>query len=1048
MKRFTTLVFATAAFALSASAAQKPEPWCDSHVNQINRCEMTASFETDALQQSLDGVWKFNWNETIEGRLKGFQAVNFDDSAWGTMPVPGMWELNGYGDPIYVNVGYAWRGHYTNNPPYPALEHNYAGQYRRTFTLGSEWTGRDIFLSIGSATSNVRVWVNGKEVGYSEDSKLEARFDITKFVRVGENTLALEIFRWCDGTYLEDQDFFRFSGIARGVKLLGRQKARVQDIVTEAGADGKLLVNVTVTKGVNAVDVQLDDQNGANVLKTTLPVKGGKACGEFQVDNPALWSAESPALYNLRVSSKAGKVTTENAQLRIGFRDVCVRDGQLLVNGRPILIKGTDRHELNPYRGYVVSREDMIKDILIFKQLNINAVRTSHYPNDPIWYDLCDQYGIYVVDEANIESHGMGYRELTLAKNPIYKQAHLERTTRMVKRDRNHPSVIIWSMGNEAGFGPNFVACYNEMKAMDTTRPVQYERAEKEPQTDIFCPMYHSVKECEDYLATNPSKPLIQCEYSHAMGNSMGGMKDYWDLIRREPKYQGGFIWDFADQAIIKPLAGDQAAAAGSDFVPGFGGDWNSYDASDNSFCCNGIVATDRTLHPHAYEVAHQYRSILSNASEAQAAAGVVNVYNENFFIDLGRYSVNWKVEVDGCAVACGSRNMPAVAPQSSAEVDLGVNLSALREKYAGRDMFLNLEYVLNCPDGLLQAGSVVARDQICLGRAALVEYEPACGETAVLRHCASEDVDKFCGWCGGKAWSVSFDKASGALCAFVVDGRQMLLQPLMPCFGRAMTENDLGAKFQKKAAMWLYPDFVVDTYEVRPEGETFVVDVAYKPIRGDKGAAIVKVHYTVHADAAVQVTLSMLDGGNLDQCFMLPRFGVELALCGCYDTLEFFGRGPHENYSDRCSSAFYGRYLQRVQDQYHWEYVRPQESGTKTGLEWMEVRNGAGAGLRVTSGAEFSASALPLSRRDIDMSITGGGRAGRHGAPSDQSHSLERRALAHENMRSQGGTYLNIDLVQMGLGGEDSWGAWPLEPYRIQPCERSFSFCLRGICR
>ena len=613
MRNFFLSLALLAAF-LPLAAQTKMEPWQDPNIFEENRMPMRATFVTDQQQTlSLNGLWKFYFNPTVEGRLKGFEAVNFDDRAWDEIPVPGMWDLYGYCDPMYLNIGYPWKGHYENNPPYPALEHNYVGQYRRTFTIDPSWIGKQICLNIGSATSNVRVWVNGKMVGYSEDSKLEARFDLTKYVRAGENLIALEIFRWCDGTYLEDQDFWRFAGIARGVEVYTREKERIEDIHVTAGADGRLKVQAEVTKGVAFVEMEVLDPAGKSVLTSgkVRPVKG-TARYEGTVWYPALWSAEAPNLYTLRVKASTYKALAENTALEFGFRTVEIVGNQLLVNGKPILIKGADRHELSPSGGYVVTEAEMIRDIRIMKELNINAVRTCHYPDDPRWIALCDKYGLYVVDEGNIESHGMGYGPATLGQNPLFAKAHLARDSRMVQRDFNHPSVIVWSMGNEAGDGPNFEACYDWIKAYDPSRPVQYERAltrngESHRYTDIYCPMYASPDDILRYLQKG-TKPFIQCEYAHAMGNSMGNFKEYWDIARREPGCQGGFIWDFVDQALRWP-----SDKPGTDHIYIFGGDLNDYDPSDGSFNCNGVIAADRSLHPHC-------RSRMSTSSPTSPA--------------------------------------------------------------------------------------------------------------------------------------------------------------------------------------------------------------------------------------------------------------------------------------------------------------------------------------------------------------------------------------------------------------------------------------------
>ena len=1047
MKRLLTTVLCLAAlFATALSHAAEPLPdWQNPNVVQRNRLPMSTTFSTDGLNLSLSGVWKFNWNETIDSRPLDFYGLGYNDEAWGEMPVPGLWELNGYGDPLYLNIGYAWRGHYENNPPYPCLEHNYVGQYRRTFIIDEQWDGKDIFLHIGSATSNVRVWINGKEVGYSEDSKLEARFNVTKFVKKGENLIALEIFRWCDGTYLEDQDFFRFTGIARDVYLYSREKKRIEDIRVVGSASGAASLYAEVSKGVTAVSFSILDQDGKEVAATKVNVdakklsENGNPCvrTELQVADVKQWTAETPWLYTLNVASFDKKGQTEATSIQMGFRDVEIKGAQLLVNGKPVLIKGVNRHEMNPYKGYVVSEADMIQDILIMKQLNVNAVRTCHYPDDPLWYSLCDKYGLYVVAEANIESHGMGYGDKTIAKDPQFELAHLERVRRSVQRDFNHPSVIIWSLGNEAGDGPNFTKAYAMVKEMDSSRPVQYERAEGGPNTDIACPMYWTYDTCEKYVTSNPKKPLIQCEYAHAMGNSMGGFKEYWDLIRKYPHYQGGFIWDFVDQAQKWPVD----PACGSDHIFIFGGDMNDYDPSDNSFCCNGVIAADRSLHPHAYEVGYQYRSVLT--TPVDGAVGKINVYNEYFFIDLSRYMLEWDVEVDGVRMLAGMVPALAVAPQAAEVVDLGFTVEDILaacgyDDLSAHDVYLNVRYLLKKADGILPAGSEVAYDQIAVNKAAMLPFENVSGKPSYAENCGKavfSGVMTYKGVLSERVspWKAVFDPAAGALVSYTLGGKELIAEPLMPNFTRAATENDLGAKFDKHQAMWRFPEFKVASFNVAEEAGCHVVTVTFEPLAG---AALVAVKYYVYADGTIAAVESLKDAGGLDKCAILPRFGMQMAMPGEYSTFEFFGYGPFENYDDRNSAALMGHYVQRVEDQYHYGYARPQESGTKTQLKWMKVLDDNGAGFEITSDARFSGSALPFSAKQMDVRVSG----------TNQYHSLELKAAAQENRRSLGKTYVNFDLRQMGLGCVNSWGRWPRQEYLIPAAEYDFFFVLRPV--
>ena len=1049
-KLLLILAAALAATPLLAEKNNKMEPWQDPNVFEENRLPMAATFVTDQQKTlTLNGVWKFKWNETIEGRTKGFEAVDYNDADWGTIPVPGMWELNGYNDPVYLNVGYAWRGHYTNNPPYPPTEHNYVGQYRRTFNVDKSWIGKQICLCIGSATSNVRVWVNGKMVGYSEDSKLEARFDLTKYVKEGENLIALEIFRWCDGSYLEDQDFWRFSGIARGVYVYTREKERIEDVNVTAGMDGNFTVKAKVTKGVRNVRAAVIDRNGNQVAyREASPVKGVAVLNGI-VQNPALWSAEIPNLYTLKVTASDKKDVVESTSIDFGFRTVEIKKGQLLVNGQPVLIKGADRHEMNADKGYVVSEEDMIRDIRIMKELNMNAVRTCHYPNDPRWYALCDKYGLYVVDEGNIESHGMGYGKESLAHRADFKAAHLIRDQRMMRRDFNHPSVIIWSLGNEAGFGDNFIACYDWMKANDPSRPVQYERAEMASQTDIICPMYASPKWCEDYAKGNPGRPLIQCEYAHAMGNSMGNFKEYWDLIRKYPTYQGGFIWDFVDQALRWP-----SNKGGTDHIFAFGGDFNEYDPSDGSFNCNGVIAADRTLHPHAYEVRYQHRNILTSL----AGQGKVSVYNEHFFKDLSQYRMLWNVAVDGFAVSSGVVENLNIAPQKTVTMDLPIG--SLPETDA--DIFLNISYVLKTADGLLPAGTEVAYDQIPLKEKAVSAFAAGsasvCGSPLVFGETSVSyvfsGVFAFAGTMADRVadWTATFDKTTGFLTGYTVDGVQMLSEPLTPEFARAPTENDMGAAdIRRMYEAWRYPDFRLKPGSLKVEKATdgvglMSVSAEYEPIAG--GCAIVKMFYEIFPDGAIKATESMKDAGKLAQAPDLMRFGMKLAMPGRYSTVDFYGKGPWENYSDRNSAALTGHYTQSVNEQYHYGYVRTQESGTKTGLRFFRILDSNGTGLEVTAMDKFSASALPFSMKDLDCLENGTPvRPNKTNAQAGVArHSLNLKAEAHESDRASGKTYVNFDLAQMGVGGINSWGSRPLDRYLIPAAERGFTFVIRPV--
>lgn len=1040
----------------AAGTPRPTEAWQDPAVFARNRLPMRTDFKSDAPRQSLDGVWKFRWYETPDGRARDFFLPGTDDSAWDEMPVPGMWELNGYGDPVYLNIGYAWRGHYTNNPPLVPTERNHVGQYRRRFTVDPSWAGKQIILHIGSATSNLRVWINGREVGYSEDSKLEARFDITRYVKPGaENLIALEVFRWSDGTYLEDQDFWRLSGIARESYLLARSKEHVEDILVETDSHGRLSWTVLTTRGIRSVRVEIPELGYAAEAQVATSEQGLKRfCGEASFPGVTPWSAENPRLYLMRVRPAGNSAPTGCDSLRIGFRDVRIAGGQLLVNGAPVLIKGVNRHEISPTGGYVVSEEEMIRDIRIMKSLNINTVRTAHYPNDPRWYDLCDRYGLYVIDEANIESHGMGYEEATLAADPAYEAAHLDRVSRMVRRDRNHPSIIVWSLGNEAGNGPNFEKAYDWVKANDPSRPVQYERAVLERNTDIFCPMYSSYEMCEQYVASSPERPLILCEYAHAMGNSMGGFKEYWDLVRKYPSFQGGCIWDFADQALRRSV---DPALFGTDHLYAFGGDYNDYDPSDGSFNCNGLVAADRTPHPHAREVAYQYRSIHTWASPEEALNGTVHIRNEYFFSDLSDFMLRWEIVRNGEAILTGTCSLPDIAPQATGNCRLGYSRQELLdaagpEALQTADLYLRVHHTLKRQQGILPAGTELSYDQIAICEKLTYEPRITRGIPTIEEQ---GDLVVFSGRSDGEngtPWSATFDRKAGALTGYRIGRREMIASPLLPCFGRAVTDNDVGVQifeaggkvFRQRVDLWNWPEWRPEHFEVRKEQDHATVEIVYRPI----GEYLrVAVTYRIHADGTLTGLLETRDAGKLAQAPEFFRVGMEMAMPGEFSTLDFYGEGPHETYIDRQSSALTGRYVQSVLDQYHYGYVHPQESGTHVGLKWLRILAPDGTGWTIgSSGGEFSASALPFSRRELNAYATPYNPPAWQTPQSPYRHSLELKPLAHADDRVNGRTWVNFDLKQMGLGCVNSFGALPRPEYRIPAGVYRFEFTLSPV--
>ena len=1013
-----------------ATMAQHDE-WKNPEINAVNRAPMHTNYfayssseeaakadkENSSNFMTLNGIWKFNWVKNADARPTDFYRTDYNDKGWGQMKVPGVWEMNGYGDPIYVNVGYAWRSQYKNNPPYVPIENNHVGSYRKEIIIPAEWSEKEIFAHFGSVTSNMYLWVNGKYVGYSEDSKLEAEFNLTKYLKPGKNLIAFQVFRWCDGTYLEDQDFFRYSGVGRNCYLYSRNKKYIQDIRVTPDLDSNYTngtLNVALNlNGSGTVELNLTDPAGKSVATAQVNGNGQKSV-VMDVSNPEKWTAETPNLYTLTATLKNGSNTLEVIPVKVGFRKIELKGGQILVNGQPVLFKGADRHEMDPDGGYVVSRERMLQDILRMKQLNINAVRTCHYPDDNLWYDLCDQYGIYVVAEANIESHGMGYGKETLAKNPSYKKAHMERNQRNVQRGYNHPSIIFWSLGNEAGYGPNFEQCYTWIKNEDKTRAVQYEQAGTNEFTDIFCPMYYDYDACKKYSEGNIDKPLIQCEYAHAMGNSQGGFKEYWDLIRKYPKYQGGFIWDFVDQS------NHWKNKDGID-IYGYGGDFNKYDASDNNFNDNRLISPDRRPNPHAHEVGYFYQSIWTTPGDL--SKGEIKVYNENFFRDLSAYYMEWQLLANGEVMQTGVVQDLNVAPQQTATLKLNLNTEKI---CPCKELLLNVTYKLKAAETLMPAGSTVAYDQLTIrpytAKALELKNQKASNLDIVVPVIKDNDHNYLI--VEGENFIIEFNKHNGYLSRYEADGMQ-LLNPgaqLTPNFWRAPTDNDYGAGLQHRYAVWKNPGLKLTSLKQSIENEQAIVQAEYE-MKAVKGKLFLT--YVINNEGAVKVTQKM-EAGKEEKVSDMFRFGMQMQMPENFNEVEYYGRGPVENYADRNHSTLIGKYRQTVAEQFY-PYIRPQETGTKTDLRWWRVLNISGNGLQFVGDAPFSASALNYSIESLD-----------DGVQKDQRHSPEVAKAPFTN--------LCIDKVQMGLGCVNSWGTLPLEKYRVPYQDYEFSFILTPV--
>jgi len=1014
-------------FLLSCTVAfAQGNEWKDPQINSFNRLTTHTTFfafesQSAALANNkfsssnflpLNGQWKFKWVQNADQRPTDFYKSDYDDADWKDFPVPGIWEVNGYGDPLYVNTTYAWYGHYTNNPPLVPIEQNHVGSYRKTIDIPADWKGKQIIAHFGSVTSNIYLWVNGVYAGYSEDSKVEAEFDITRFLKPGKNLIAFQVFRWCDGTYLECQDFWRLSGVARDCYLFARNTKHVDDIRVTPNLDedyqnGTLDISVKTLKPSQIEFSLLDAQQ--NIVASSSAMSNQPV--SMKVNNPNKWSAETPYLYTLIANLKDKGKVLESIPVKVGFRRVEIKNAQLLVNGKPVLIKGVNRHEMDPDGAYNVSRERMIQDLTIMKKFNINAVRTCHYPDDSQWYDLCDEYGIYMIAEANVESHGMGYGDETLARNPSYLKAHLERNEHNVNRNYNHPAVIIWSLGNEAGAGPNFEACYKWVKTQDNIRPVQYECMDNTDFSDIFCPMYMRYWDCEKYAKSDKQKPLILCEYAHAMGNSEGGFKEYWDLVRKYPKYQGGFIWDFVDQSL-------HAKRDGVQFY-GYGGDYNAYDPSDKNFLDNGLIGPDRIPNPHAYEVQHFYQNIWTQRVDNSANNGItLEVYNENFFHDLSAYCMKWSLVCDGDNVQEGTIEDLAVSPQEKKNFNLPVDMQKISND---KECFLNVSYQLKNDEGLLTANTTVARQQIALTNYLWDKNIVKATEKNTLK-LDKKDKENL-SFASKQGVNISFNKKDGFLCRYQVMGTSWLADgtELTPNFWRAGTDNDYGANLQNKYRVWMKPAMNLETLTQKTYKDSIVVNASYD-MPDVKGKLYLT--YVLYEQGTMTVRQRLV----ADKTAKVPnmfRFGMRMQLPGSADLSEYYGRGPIENYIDRNNCTFVGKYVQTADEQFY-SYIRPQENGNKTDIRWWsQIDKQQGKCLNIFAINPLSMSALSYSQEELSDGIQKG-----------QRHS--------QFLKKNGNINMCIDGVQMGLGCMDSWGALPLEKYQLKYMDREFSFTLQ----
>lgn len=988
----------------------------------------------------LNGTWKFNHVNKPADRPKEFYKTDYNASNWDDIDVPSNWQMRGYDFPIYTNIIYP----FPKNAPYIPDSFNPVGSYKKTFNVDESWIDKKVSLHFGAVNSAFYVWVNGEKVGYSEGSKTAAEFDVTDKIKIGKNDIAVEVYRWCAGSYLEDQDFWRLSGIERDVYLYAVPKLSLNNIIAKASLDketyskGILNINV-VTDNINKkvddhhINVKLLDHNNQMIYNDSKKYKLDLKEFNFEtaIDKIKSWSAETPNLYNLQVSliDNNGNVI-DATQIKVGFRTSEIKNGQLLVNGKPILIKGVNRHEHDPKNGHVVTKESMIEDIKDFKKFNINAVRTSHYPNDPLWYSLCDEYGIYVMDEANIESHGYGYKDgVTLAQSPMFKDMHMDRIQRMVKRDINHPSIIFWSMGNEAGAGKNFLDAYHWMKTFDPTRPVNYERtgrsgiSYKERITDIISWMYFGRKDAER-LHLNKEKnkapvdkmPFIWCEYSHAMGNSNGNFADNWDWIRKHPQVQGGFIWDWMDQGL------EQKTEEGEIYYA-YGGDFEPKEANinnDGNFCANGIIGSDRTPHPAVWEVKKAHQNILFK----QISNLGFEIFNENFFIDTQNYNFKWELIENGVVVKTQQITDVNLQPQEKQEIqiELVYSLNPIKE------YFINIYVSLKKPGPLLNEGHVVAADQFLVRKAQTTALETTSKKKLKLKHNKKTNTYRLC----GNGFEYVFNKNDFGLASIKYNDKEILKETLKMNFWRAPTDNDYGA-------------FNVE--RDKKEGEYFewknvannnnLIDFTYERINNSYVFTYVFEHPSIQAKNTITYTVSnngtltvdsRLNTENPEKLKYFPRYGMTLAIDKQYNNVEYYGKGPHENYIDRNESAHVGLYKSKVED-FYVPYIRPQENGYRTDVRYVDFKNKENKGLHIKGKQLISFSSHYNSNEDFD-----------EGSTKNQRHTTD--------IKPHNAIYLNIDYMQTGVGGDNSWdkGGLAHPEYQINPEKCQYSFSLSPL--
>ncbi len=1035
---------------------ENPPAWENPAVNQINKEAPHAHFIPFAskdqattedkwqspMLQSLNGTWQFHLSKNPSERPYWFFKDDFDTRQWNQIKVPANWEVEGFDYPIYTNVKYP----HDRTPPKIQAHYNPVGSYKRTFTIPAEWKDKEIYIHFGAVSSMMNLWINEQFVGYSEDSKTPAEFNITKYLKKGENSLAVEIFRWCDGSYLEDQDFWRLSGITRDVYLLGIDPLHIRDFRVVSSLDE------TYTNGVFNLDVELSNaetaenltveavlsDDGETVKEFLGNVSEGKVSFNAEIPDVKQWSAEIPNLYQLFITLKNGDNIVEVIKQDVGFRTAEIKNANFLINGKYVYIKGADIHEHNPVTGHVQDRETMLLDIKTMKAHNLNAVRCSHYPEPEEWYELCNKYGLYIVDEANIESHGMGYDEESLAKDESWKEAHLYRTKNMFERDKNQPCIVTWSLGNEAGNGVNFYATYDYLKSVDSTRPVQYERAGLDRNTDIFCPMYMGIQGMERFAKEIADRPLIQCEYAHAMGNSVGNLQDYWDMFEKYPVLQGGFIWDWVDQGLLTTNEnGEQYWAYGGDFGP-------DTVPSDGNFCLNGLVNPDRGVKPQLLEVKKVYQYIGFSAVDLKT--GTISIKNKYAFLNLDQFDFTWEVVGDGKIIDNGKLDNLSLAPGESQNVTIDFTV----KPEPGVEYFLNLSAKLKNNWSLLDAGTELAAEQF-----ELPAFIPApkikMADYPTLT--TSEDGDIIT--VTGEAFAVAFNIKEGVITSFKKGGIEFIKTGLVPNFWRAPIDNDFGNDLHKRSRVWreagqkrqmnavTVNENGVDILEagknrnITTGPDKNEVDVIFNfDLVNESGEKIARydTKYTVFGSGDVLVTNHFKM--TKDELPEIVRMGMNMIMPRNFDQITWLGRGPQESYVDRKTSAFVGLYSGSVADQY-WAYLRPQENGNKTDVRWMTITDAEGNGLFFEGMPLLEVSAHHNLQEDYESMERTDGRQ------QDGDVVVNRHTT---DVKPRDLTSVNIDYMQMGVGGDNSWGAWTHDQYRLTGKEYSYSFRLRGL--